>query len=515
MAYVGNSPEKGNFRKADQITCSATATYNLLVGGVAVNPNQNQCIVSLNGVIQSSGTSYTIASSQITFASALTSSDVIDFILILGDTLDVGVPSDDTVDASKITANVITGQSALGATPADTDELLISDAGTLKRVDYSYLKSSVVNRPNVSPLWYNGDMAIAQRGTSFTGITGSGQDGYYVDRMYMYMNNIGTWTFAQESLTSGAAYNAGFSKAYRVDCTTADASPAATDQFWIGMKFEGQDLQLIRKGTSSAQTMTLAFWVKSNKTGTGQVNFRDTDNSRMCSGTYTISSANTWEHKIINIASDSSGVFTNDNAESMQVQWWLDAGSNFTSGTAPTAWEAENSADRCANNLSLADNTANDFAITGVQLEVGEYTSSTLPPFQHESYQENYLRCARYYQVWLAHTSGTGGTGGDGGYNCLGEWNGTSEVRNLFVPLAVPLRASPTVNNPTGVYYDYDTVTSVTSGGTWSVRGNQPFSSDAHMCCILMNITGCSNGADATIGAARPYSTDLTFNSEL
>jgi len=105
MAYIGNSPEKGNFRKADSITCSATATYNLLVGGVAVNPNQNQCIVSLNGVVQSSGNSYTIASSQITFASALTSSDVIDFILILGDTLDVGVPSDDSVGLAQLSAS--------------------------------------------------------------------------------------------------------------------------------------------------------------------------------------------------------------------------------------------------------------------------------------------------------------------------------------------------------------------------------------------------------------------------
>ena len=152
MAYIGNSPEKGNFRKADQITCSATATYNLLVGGVAVNPNQNQCIVSLNGVIQSSGTSYTIASSQITFASALTSSDVIDFILILGDTLDVGVPSDDTISTAKIQANavtaakfnadVISGQTELATTPADTDEFIISDSGVLKRIDYSHIKST-------------------------------------------------------------------------------------------------------------------------------------------------------------------------------------------------------------------------------------------------------------------------------------------------------------------------------------------------------------------------------------
>ena len=104
MAYLGNSPEKGNFRKCDAITTSATATYNLLVGGVAVNPNQNQCIVSLNGVIQSSGNSYTIASSQITFASTLASSDVIDFILILGDTLNVGTVSDDTIGLAQLSA---------------------------------------------------------------------------------------------------------------------------------------------------------------------------------------------------------------------------------------------------------------------------------------------------------------------------------------------------------------------------------------------------------------------------
>ena len=105
MAYIGNRPEQGNFRKCDAITTSATATYNLLVGGVAVNPNQNQCIVSLNGVIQSSGNSYTIANSQITMASALTSSDVIDFILILGDTLDAGVPSDDSVGLAQLSAS--------------------------------------------------------------------------------------------------------------------------------------------------------------------------------------------------------------------------------------------------------------------------------------------------------------------------------------------------------------------------------------------------------------------------
>ena len=153
MAYVGRQPEIGNFRKCDAITTSATATYNLLVGGVAVNPNQNQCIVSLNGVIQAPGTSYSIANSQITMASALTSSDVIDFILILGDTLDVGVPSDDTVSTAKLQANavtaakfnadVISGQTELASGIADTDEILISDAGTIKRTDMSVVKTYI------------------------------------------------------------------------------------------------------------------------------------------------------------------------------------------------------------------------------------------------------------------------------------------------------------------------------------------------------------------------------------
>ena len=104
MAYIGNQGGTQNFRKCDAITTSATATYNLLVGGVAVNPAQNQTIVSLNGVVQSSGDSYTIASSQITFASTLASSDVIDFILILGDTLNVGTVSDDTIGLAQLSA---------------------------------------------------------------------------------------------------------------------------------------------------------------------------------------------------------------------------------------------------------------------------------------------------------------------------------------------------------------------------------------------------------------------------
>jgi hypothetical protein len=105
MAYIGKQPVVGNFVKLDAITTSATATYNLLNGGVAYFPQTaNNCIVSLNGVIQSPTSAYTISGSTIVFSDALTSDDSIDFILVLGDVLNIGTPSDNTVSLAKLTA---------------------------------------------------------------------------------------------------------------------------------------------------------------------------------------------------------------------------------------------------------------------------------------------------------------------------------------------------------------------------------------------------------------------------
>ena len=107
MAYIGKQPIVGNFVKLDAITTSATATYNLLNGGVAYYPQSaNNCIVSLNGVIQSPTSAYTISGSTIVFSDALTSSDTIDFILVLGDVLNIGTPSDGTITPSKLSTGV-------------------------------------------------------------------------------------------------------------------------------------------------------------------------------------------------------------------------------------------------------------------------------------------------------------------------------------------------------------------------------------------------------------------------
>ena len=115
MAYIGKQPVVGNFVKLDAIVTSATATYNLLNGGVAYFPQTaNNCIVSLNGVIQSPTSAYTISGSTIVFSDTLTSSDTIDFILVLGDVLAIGTPSDGTVTSAKLasgTTGLISWQS--------------------------------------------------------------------------------------------------------------------------------------------------------------------------------------------------------------------------------------------------------------------------------------------------------------------------------------------------------------------------------------------------------------------
>ena len=253
-------------------------------------------------------------------------------------------------------------------------------------------------RPNVNPLIINGNMAVAQRGTSFTtSDPAANESEFSADRFPFNTGAIGAYTTINETLTSGDAFEDGFANASRIDCTTAVASPDAGDYFYFEHKMESQNCMVFKKGTTNAEKATLAFWVKSNVTGTGQVNLKDKDNNRMVSGTYTTDVADTWEKKIINFPADTTGAMADDNGVGLVLEFWLGSGTNYSSGTAPTAWEAMTDADRNASGtLNINDSTSNDWAITGVQLEVGEYTSSTIPPFQHESYGDNLARCQRY-----------------------------------------------------------------------------------------------------------------------
>jgi len=106
MAYIGKTPTIGNFQKCDAISVvNGQAAYTLQVGGTNVVPESvNHMLVSLNGVLQAPTDSFTVSGSTLTFASNLATGDVIDFVMILGNVLDLGVPSDNTVSLAKLTA---------------------------------------------------------------------------------------------------------------------------------------------------------------------------------------------------------------------------------------------------------------------------------------------------------------------------------------------------------------------------------------------------------------------------
>ena len=144
MAYIGKTPTVGNFQKCDAISVvNGQAAYTLQVGGSNVSPESpNHILVSLNGVIQAPTDSYTVSGATLTFASNLATGDSIDFVILLGNVLDLGTPSDNTVTAAKLNNDIISGTTALTSEPASTDELLVSDAGTLKRIDFSLISNT-------------------------------------------------------------------------------------------------------------------------------------------------------------------------------------------------------------------------------------------------------------------------------------------------------------------------------------------------------------------------------------
>ena len=153
MAYIGKTPVIGNFVKLDAITAvNGQAAYTMQNGGSNFTDYEsvNQFLVSLNGTIQAPTDSFTVSGSTLTFASNLSTGDVIDFIMVFGNSLSAGTPTDatvstakivdDAVTAAKINNDIISGSTELASEPADTDEFLVSDAGTLKRIDYSLIK---------------------------------------------------------------------------------------------------------------------------------------------------------------------------------------------------------------------------------------------------------------------------------------------------------------------------------------------------------------------------------------
>jgi hypothetical protein len=293
----------------------------------------------------------------------------------------------------------------------------------------------------------NGDMQIAQRATSVTSITTNGY--YTADRFRVENATMGTWT---QSVENDAPTGSGFRKSLKMLCTTADASPAAADVILIDQIIEGQNLQHIAKGTSSAKQLTLSFWVKANVTGNYIAFLQDLDNNRSVSALYTVSASATWEKKTITFPADTTGAFDNDNAASLMLRFVLGVGTNWTSGTRNETWASLTLANLAAGQtVNLAAATNNYWQVTGVQLEVG----STATDFEFLPAQVELDLCQRYF-----YQSGEGRPI----MNCTNGGLGNSYPSAIFYP--VELRATPTIT-----IYSGDALSGTVGSATWYAGG--------------------------------------------
>jgi len=312
--------------------------------------------------------------------------------------------------------------------------MALSKIDLANMVENQMPQSLIADNINFRNIIINGDMSIAQRSTSVSSITSSSTY-KTIDRFVTELGSNGTWT---QSQSTDVPTGQGFGKSLKMDCT----STGSGGYLHITQRFEGQNLVYLNKGRSTAESLTLSFWVKSAKTGTYIAEFRDTDNTRNISKSYTISSADTWEKKTITYPGDTSGGLSNDNGASLELNLWLAAGSSNTSGTLQTDWGSQVSANRAVGQVNLGDSTSNEWYITGLQLEAGTAASD----FEFLPHDVNKNRCLRYYQksYSLGTTPGTNTTNGlhttDGSAGGL-----TTGYLYGDIDLKVAMRAAPTV----------------------------------------------------------------------
>jgi hypothetical protein len=287
----------------------------------------------------------------------------------------------------------------------------------------------------------NGAMQVAQRGTSFTTVS---DQQYCLDR---WNQEHDTATFDLDIEQASGPTEEGFLSSLKATVQTTATLSASGYIIPFEQRIEKTHLDQFCWGTPNAKPITISFWVKSNRTGTCNLDLvlgvATGGTDRTATKQYTINTAGVWEYKTLTFPANTttySGQAPIHNG--LSLFWWMIAGSTYTSGTTPSGWQPQVAADRavgCSNSTTVGDY----WQITGVQFEVGD----TATPFEHRSYGDELARCQRYYQVYRAKAV----------YNpplLIGAMR-TSTALGCTFTLPTPMRVSPsfTATNSAAAWY--------------------------------------------------------------
>ena len=271
----------------------------------------------------------------------------------------------------------------------------------------------------------NGAMVLAQEQTSGT-LSNDGGGFLSAD---MFRSGKSGSISAVFNVSNDASAPSGFSNATKWQCTTAQTTLLASDSFFLETKVEAQRLQHFKYGQTSALVSVIQFRMISKKTGTYTVWIYQADGGRSTQAQYTIDQADTWELKSFLIPADPHGTINNDNGEGLRFVWCMGAGTNFTSGLAPSAWEDDLVANRFAGQtVNLADSTDNYMLITAVQYDPGSVVNN----FRHVDPWENELACRWQFRADLINAVSAG-------------WGGDNH-EYLNRSIDPPMRATPSVS---------------------------------------------------------------------
>jgi hypothetical protein len=340
----------------------------------------------------------------------------------------------------------------------------------------------------------NGDMRIDQRNA---GASVTPSNVYTLDRWVINPSTeyLGVAT-VQQNLNSLTPPD-GFTNYIGLVVDTG-TSPLTNPFYNIRQIIEGFNVADLGWGTSSAKSITLSFWVRASITGTYTAAVRNSASNRSYVATYTISSANTWEHKTVTISGDTSGTWLTNNSTGITLSFGLSNNTGTFSTSSPNQWNASNNTG-ATTAVEILSTTGATFYLTGVQLEVG----SVATPFERRPFGAELALCQRYY---YRLTPGSGNRFG------LGQATG-SGAAGIFIPFMVSMRTAPSALEQSGTATDYRLLDSTGSGIAGSaVPVFNTASTDSSLVTFFVSTGVTAGNASVGFTAGAGY---LGFSAEL